>query len=135
MMDAMEESLIFAGLTAQRHQERSQAVENVRAGVRKNGGRLRFRATDRLFSLLAATLQDQNWNVRRDTIALLGEIIPKCSVELQGYISDLLPLLVQNLGDTKVAIRKGTAAALKVGLEGALPARTHMATKVGAPNR
>ena len=85
MRNHREESLVFNGLAAPRHQERAQAVEAIRAGVRRSG-RLKFRRLDKLFHLLSQTLQDSNWNVRRDTIALLAEIVPKSAPELEKYV-------------------------------------------------
>ncbi len=112
-MEAMEESLVIAGLSALQYQERTRAIEMVRAGLRRHG-RLRFHATDKLFTLLADTLHDTNWNVRRDTIALLTEIIPDLVGELGKYNLRILPGLLQNMGDPKVAIRRGAISAVQV---------------------
>jgi hypothetical protein len=105
--------MVFAGLAAPRHQERAEAVEAVRSAVRRNG-RLKFRGLDKLFDLLSTTLTDSNWNVRRDTIALLTEVVSKSNHELEKYINRVVPQLVHNLGDTKVVIRRGAAAAIEM---------------------
>jgi hypothetical protein len=80
--------------------------------VRKNG-RLKFRGVDKLFRLLGETLQDTNWNVRRDTIALLTEVVSKSGHELEKHIVRVFPQLVHNLGDTKVVIRRGAVSAIE----------------------
>ena len=64
-------------MVASRHQDRIEAVEKIRADLRNSGGRLRFKSLDKLFAALNGLLRDSNWNVRRDTIALLTEVIPK----------------------------------------------------------
>lgn len=104
---------MFAGLAAPRHQERAQAVESLRAGIRRSG-RLKFRGVEKLFQLLSNLLKDSNWNVRRDTIALLTEVVSKSGHELEKYINRVVPQLVHNLGDTKVVIRRGAAAAIEM---------------------
>lgn len=110
----MEESMVLAGLTAAHHQDRVKALEDVRAGMRKGNGQLRFRAQDRLFSLLGGLLKDANWNVRRDTISLLGELGAP-SVDTQRHMAAVVGPLVQNLGDHKVAIRRAAIGVLEVG--------------------
>ena len=98
---------------ASRHQDRSEAVERIRADLRTSGGRLRFKSLDKLFASLKGLLRDSNWNVRRDTIALLGEVIPKAGKNAASCIQHVLPALVFNLGDTKGAIRRGALAGIR----------------------
>eukprot|EP00039_Didymoeca_costata_P020699 m.342134 g.342134 ORF g.342134 m.342134 type:complete len:1486 (+) comp21012_c0_seq1:282-4739(+) len=108
----MEESLVFAGLAAPRYQERSSAIEAVRAGLRRSG-RLKIHKVDKFFKLLSDTLRDTNWNVRRDSIALIAEVVSKSGTEVDMQIILLVPYLVHNLGDTKVTIRRGAMNAIE----------------------
>lgn len=109
----MEESLLLAGLAAAHHQDRAKALEELRTSVRRGKGHLRFRAQDRLFTLLATLLKDTNWNVRRDTISLLSEMVP--AAETQRQMPAILGPLIHNMGDHKVAIRRAAISVFEVG--------------------
>jgi len=67
---------------------------------------------DKLFSLINETLHDPNWIVRRDSISFLAEIMPTCGPDVQRQITRLIPALVLNLGDAKVAIKSSTISAV-----------------------
>lgn len=94
-------------------QERASALETLRKGLKRDG-RLRIKKLEVLFKLLADLLHDSNWNLRRDTLALIMEAIPKTGRRAGEHILVVLPGLINNLGDSKVAIRRGAAAAIKV---------------------
>ena len=108
----MDERAILEGLQAANHLERVQAVDGLRQRVRKHGGELRFRNVPDLVRLISATLQDDNWIVRRDSIAFLTEILPMCDSKTSALIVLLIPNLALNLGDAKVAIRSSTISTL-----------------------
>ena len=108
----MEESLLLAGLAAPHHQDRTKSLEDLRAGVRRASGQLRFRAQEKLYGLLSNLLKDANWNVRRETIDLLGDLVPP--PDAQRHVAQALGPLVANCGDNKIAIRRATATTLEV---------------------
>lgn len=110
----MDEMKILAGLNGLRHQDRLDAVGKLSSDVRNSGDRLRFKAQDKLFSLLAKLLGDSNWTVRRDTIGLLSDLIPRAGAKKGNCIRQILPALLQNLGDIKVAIRRGAVSVIKI---------------------
>jgi hypothetical protein len=110
----MEESLLFANLVAVNAQERSQAIETLRAWAKKDGPRLRVRNLEKMFLLIKENLTDTNWNVRRDALSLLTDLIPQMPIELQGFSVPIIEAVMINLGDTKVAIRKAAILSLEV---------------------
>ena len=114
---------MLAGLTAAHHTDRLKALEDLRAVLHRSAGGggdgppLRFRAADRLCGALAVCLRDQNWTVRRDTVALLGDVGAP-PPDLQRALAAVLPPLVGALGDPKVAIRRAAGGVLEVGVCG-----------------
>lgn len=106
--------MILAGLASNRSLDRTQAVEKIRTDVRTHGGQLRFKAIDKLFVALADLLRDSNWTVRRDTLALLIDVVPKSGRRMGYCITQVVPALLHNLGDGKVVVRRGAVAAIRV---------------------
>ncbi|XP_078671438.1 TOG array regulator of axonemal microtubules protein 1-like isoform X3 [Branchiostoma floridae x Branchiostoma belcheri] len=101
-----EEDLVLNLLDDESFAKRTQALDYLRGVVRKNGGRLVFHNRQALFNGLANLLQDSNWNVRHQCIQLISEMIPGFGPGLDTGMAAVLPNIVFNIGDTKVAIKK-----------------------------
>ncbi|CAH1262478.1 TOG array regulator of axonemal microtubules protein 1-like isoform X2 [Branchiostoma lanceolatum] len=101
-----EEDLVLNLLDDESFAKRTQALDYLRGVVRKNGGRLVFHNRQALFNGLANLLQDSNWNVRHQCIQLISEMIPGFGPGLDAGMAAVLPNIVFNIGDTKVAIKK-----------------------------
>jgi hypothetical protein len=110
----MEESLLFANLASVNPTEKTQAFELVKTWIKKDGAKFRIKNLVKLFTLLRDNLNDQNWNVRKDALSLVGDLVGIISVENQPSLNFMFEPLFMNLGDTKVAIRKAALTAIEV---------------------
>ena len=111
----MEESALLIGLASNNAQERTAAVEALRVNVSRNGGRLRFKMLEKLFTALADVLKDQNWNLRKDTLTFLAELMPSCGPEVEKFVLRVVPGMLLNFADTKIAVRKAAHLCVQVG--------------------
>jgi hypothetical protein len=57
------------------------------------------------FRILRSRLQDSNWNVIHQTTLLVMEMLPGLGLDLDIYLSMILPMVICNLGSAKVVIR------------------------------
>ena len=97
---------------------RSKAMEELRSSVKSSGGQLFFGANIRqLFAVLNARLRDSNWNVAHQCIQFLAELFGERAQELGPDFDEcagmILPTLVENLGDSKIVIRKASLSVLR----------------------
>eukprot|EP01028_Stygiella_incarcerata_P012641 TRINITY_DN7997_c0_g1_i2.p1 TRINITY_DN7997_c0_g1~~TRINITY_DN7997_c0_g1_i2.p1 ORF type:complete len:900 (+),score=210.30 TRINITY_DN7997_c0_g1_i2:357-3056(+) len=88
--------------------KRSEAIDRLRAFVRDHGGQLSLPRIDTLFEILKERLRDTNWNVALETTQFLSGACGKFGSDVDMYMNTLLPVIVENLGDSKVAIRKSS---------------------------
>lgn len=96
--------------------KRSEGIETLRAMLKENDGALPVKNLKRLFGLLKARLDDPSWNVAHQCTQLLAEIISSQGDAdyLPQLLAAVLPQLVDNLGDSKLLIRKESLSTLAV---------------------
>ena len=103
----MEDAI--ASLNSASRQARIDTLEGLRAKFKAQPTRLQqLHPESALIVTLKKCLADGNWNVRRETIALVADIMarrPQVGI-------NLAPALFSNLADAKVSIRKTTASAI-----------------------
>lgn len=117
---------MLAGLQAATHQERLRAVDALRTLAQQQPAHTPASSASGsststagssglpgvpeadLARALAGALLDGNWNVRREALALVAELVPRGAATTVSVAA----ALVANLGDAKVTIRKAAAAAL-----------------------
>ena len=111
----MDEDDILAQLEDDRYAEqRPYILDDLTQKVRRDGGRLPFDNRHALFRGLTLVLLDQNSEVRLKCIQFICELIPQFGPELDSCMAILLPKIVENLGDGKVAIRKAVIQTLHI---------------------
>ncbi|XP_071787660.1 TOG array regulator of axonemal microtubules protein 1-like isoform X2 [Asterias amurensis] len=111
----MDEDDILAQLEDDRFAEqRAYILDDLTQKVRRDGGRLPFDNRHALFRGLTLVLLDQNWEVRLKCIQFICELIPQFGPELDSCMAIVLPKIVENLGDAKVAIRKAVIQTLHI---------------------
>lgn len=93
---------------------RGEALEGLREALKRPGA---LPPLDKLFSALALCLNDANWNVRKDALSLLSDLLQSSSQSLASHIVHLLPSLLANLADTKIALKKAAAGTLLQALQ------------------
>lgn len=114
VVGTMDEDDIVRLLNEPNFNKRSDALEILRASVRRNSGRLPFSDQLKIFKGLAKALGDSNWDVRHQTIQLVHELLPQFGDDLDMCMSVILPKLVPNLGDSKIAVRRAVIQTLHV---------------------
>lgn len=111
----MDEDEIIAQLQDDSYSEdRTHVLDELTKSVRRLGGRLSVENRHALYRGLAFVLTDQNWDVRLKCIQLICELVPQFGSELDSCMKIVLPQLVNNLGDSKVAVRKSVLQTLHV---------------------
>ncbi|XP_070582266.1 TOG array regulator of axonemal microtubules protein 1-like [Ptychodera flava] len=110
--ESMEEDVVLEQLSDDRFQQRSDILDYLRTEVRKHGGRIQFQNMSALFRGLSRALADSNWTVRHQCVQLISEMIAGLEDELDSCMSTVLPKLVSNIGDSKVALRKAVIQTL-----------------------
>ena len=102
----LEEHDILPYLIDESFNRRAEILEQLRALVRRNGGRLPFGNRGAIFRGFAVALADENWEVRHQCIQLIREVISGFGDELDTCMEAVLPKLVHNMGDSKITIRR-----------------------------
>ena len=112
----MDEEEILAQLQDDSYAEdRTNILDELTKRVRRDGGRLTsIENRHALFDGLAYVLEDQNWDIRLKCIQFICELVPQFGSELDSCMYLVLPQLVTNLGDSKVAVRKSVIQTLHV---------------------
>ncbi|XP_022090984.1 TOG array regulator of axonemal microtubules protein 1-like isoform X2 [Acanthaster planci] len=111
----MDEDDILAQLEDDGYAEqRAFILDDLTQKVRRDGGRLPFDNRHALFRGLTLVLLDQNWEVRLKCIQFICELIPQFGPELDSCMAIVLPQIVANLGDSRVAIRKAVIQTLHI---------------------
>lgn len=111
----MDENEVLARLTDQTNPSvRVAVIEDLRASVRRNGGRLMFEDRHGLFHVFQGSLCDSDPNFRVQCIDLLSEIIPEFGPDLDNCMTLILPQLVSNLGNHTVTVKKSAIQTLHV---------------------
>ncbi|XP_038076737.1 TOG array regulator of axonemal microtubules protein 1-like isoform X2 [Patiria miniata] len=95
-------------------EQRAFILDDLTQKVRRDGGRLPFDNRHALFRGLTLVLLDQNWEVRLKCTQFICELIPQFGPELDSCMAIVLPQIVANLGDSRVAIRKAVIQTLHV---------------------
>jgi hypothetical protein len=114
-MSSIQITEIFSALDDVSPLRRSKAIEELRMSVKENHGHLLFGNVKKVFSVLNARLRDNNWNVAHQSIQFLSDLFRNQDLgpDCKSYLSSILPTLVENLGDSKVVIRKASLQVLK----------------------
>ena len=114
-MSNTEVAEIFQALEDVSPLRRSKAIEELRDSVKENHGHLLFGNVKRVFSVLKARLRDNNWNVAHQSIQFLGDLFRNQDLgpDCKSCLSIILPTLVENLGDSKIVIRKASLQVIK----------------------
>lgn len=109
-MSAQEVAEIFLALDDVSPLRRSKAIEDMRASVKENNAHLLIGNVKRIFSALKVRLRDSNWNVAHQSIQFLSDLFRNQDLgpDCKTYLALILPTLVENLGDTKIVIRKAS---------------------------
>ena len=110
----MDENDVLNQLGDQSFNKRAEALDYLRAASRRNGGRIPTANPTAIFGGLSKALLDTNWDVRHQTIQLIHELIPQFGDDLDLCMSVVLPRLVPNLGDSKIAVRRAVIQTLHV---------------------
>ncbi|EDO48446.1 predicted protein, partial [Nematostella vectensis] len=111
----MDENEVLAGLADKANGTRRAAIiEELRASVRRNGGRLLFEDRHGLFHVFQGALCDSDPNVRLRCIEFISDIIPEFGSDLDNCMSLVLPQLVSNLGNHNVTVKKSSIQTLHV---------------------
>ena len=111
----MDGEEIFAQLQDDSYaEERTHILDELTKRVRRDGGRLTIENRHALFHGLSYVLADPNWDVRLKCIQLICELVPQFGSELDSCMYIVLPHLVTNLGDIKVAVRKSVIQTLHI---------------------
>lgn len=115
LVQNMEENEVLAGLARNSDSARKvDILDELRANARRNGGRLQFDDRLGLFRVLQEALADPNSNTRLRCIEFLCEIIPEFGEDLDKCMSLVLPLLVSNIGNNQVSVKKSAIQTLHV---------------------
>ena len=110
----MEEDDVLNYLNDKSPEKRTQMLDNLRAVVRRNGGRLPYADKKAIFQGLSLVLTDTNSEVRHQCLQLVHELIPQLGDELDECVSIILPKLVPNMGHSKTTIRRDVIQTLHV---------------------
>lgn len=111
----MDENEVLARLTDQTNPSvRAVVIEDLRASVRRNGGRLVFEDRHGLFHVFQSSLCDSDPNFRLRCIEFISEIIPEFGTDLDNCMTLILPQLVSNLGNHTVTVKKSAIQTLHV---------------------
>jgi HEAT repeat protein len=95
-------------------QERANALELLRGELKKANGPPRFKNVNKLYDMLADLLHDKHTTTRRAAVAAAADAVTKSGRKGGPLLLRVLPGLIYNLGDGKVAVRGAAAAAIKV---------------------
>jgi hypothetical protein len=84
-----------------------------------------------IFEEISDRLRDPEWEVRQHALRVLVDVLPTLSVELIDKVTNLvLSDLVDNLGNSAPAVRKGSLDAIRIYLLHS-PRRDELTKKVG----
>ncbi|RMX50084.1 hypothetical protein pdam_00002933 [Pocillopora damicornis] len=115
LVQNMEETEVLAGLARNSDSaKKADIFDELRANARRNGGRLQFDDRHGLFQVLQEALADSDSNTRLCCIEFLFEIIPEFGEDLDSCMTLVLPLIVSNIGDNQVSVKKSAIQTLHV---------------------
>ncbi|XP_065833470.1 TOG array regulator of axonemal microtubules protein 1-like [Oscarella lobularis] len=116
VMDAESEAFVDRSKPPSTGGPRVQAIEEVRTALR--GGRVdlaRESSRNALARVIDSGLADSAWNVRHQAVQLVSELVPhlRDDSHLDALVASLVPRLVANALDGKVALRKAANQTLQ----------------------
>ena len=102
----MDEREVLAGLGDSNFAKKAEILDQLKAYARRNHGRLDFEDRRALFHVLRRTLSDSDSATRLQCMDFLSVIIPEFGPDLDDCMSEILPQLVCNFGNSKVTVKK-----------------------------
>ncbi|XP_033112245.1 TOG array regulator of axonemal microtubules protein 1-like [Anneissia japonica] len=111
---SMEENEILDQLEDNDSFHKTEVLNSLRSSIHSNDGQLPFQDCSIFFKRLQSILIDTDWDVRHQSIQLISDVIPHLSTDLDRCMTFVMPQLINNLGDNKVAIRKSVIQTLHV---------------------
>ena len=135
----MEENVVLHCLSDQQFNKRAEILEDLRITLRKNGGIFPFPNGSKLpiFGALADTLMDSNWDVRHKCTLFICEAVPKFGDQLDDCMHEVLPVLIQGIGDSKITVRRAVMQTLHTYMKYSygVPAIFRAISRYGLENR
>eukprot|EP00118_Oscarella_pearsei_P003802 m.15805 g.15805 ORF g.15805 m.15805 type:complete len:1854 (+) comp26567_c0_seq2:408-5969(+) len=113
MLLVMDEAELFDRHKVSNHQIRVQAIEELRTSLRRNGPKVVLDRVDSFVRILSQTLTDKTWSVRHQAVQLVNEVLPHLGNDLDAVMRPIVPDLVANALDNKMALRKAANQALQ----------------------
>lgn len=112
-VELFDERQVLRQLSEEGFSQRIEMLEKLKAAVRIQQAQP-FINSIGLFQALDRTLSDTHWDVRRQCISLISEYIPLLRSEVDASMSVVLPRIIQNIGDSRIVIRRGVIQTLHV---------------------
>ena len=100
----MEENEMVRYLTNGHYNKREDALEGLRAVVRRSHSQLPFTNPKAIFRGLAAALTDETWDTRYQCIKLINDVIPLLGDQTESSVKVILGPLIQCIGDSKITV-------------------------------